>query len=104
LSICGGIFDLDTKVEELTVLEQNTGIEGFWDDNDSAQTTLKKIRVLQNWIECWDNCHQSAIDLEDMFILAKEENDQEVLDSISLDIETLDGDIKTLELKKNVRW
>jgi peptide chain release factor 2 len=82
------------------VLEQNTSVEGFWDDNDSAQTTLKKIRVLQNWIESWDNCHQSAIDLEDMFVLAKEENDQEVLDSISLDIETLDRDIKTLELKK----
>jgi peptide chain release factor 2 len=98
--IYGGIFDLPDKIEEVKVLENQSGDPGFWDDNDKAQSVLKRIRVLNEWIDSWNELSSSCTDLDDMHILAKEEGDEEMIQGVLDDIDILKEKLAKLELKK----
>jgi len=64
---CGGIFDLDSKNEKLSKLKKLTLVENFWNDNESATITLKKISILEKDIRIWDELNQKHGDLEVLF-------------------------------------
>jgi len=96
----GGIFDLASKTEEVKVLEKQSGDPDFWDDNDKAQAILKKIRALNNWIDGWNELNQGCRDLDDMMVLAKEEGDEELLESLQQELESLEEKLSDMELKK----
>jgi peptide chain release factor 2 len=96
----GGIFDLAAKSEEVKVLEKQSGEPAFWDDNERAQNTLKQIRILNGWIDSWNELSQACNDLSDMYLLAKEEGDEDLLNETESDIEKLKLRLADLELKK----
>ncbi len=47
--ICGGIFDLSTKEQELQQLEQVALEDAFWEDQGRAKQVIAKINVLKSW-------------------------------------------------------
>lgn len=96
----GGIFDLETKEAELQVLEQDSTSEDFWNDNDKAQSVLKKIRTLKYWIETWGELNSSVHDIDEMYAMAKEEGDEDLQESLVDDLNSTEEKIKELELKK----
>lgn len=96
----GGIFDLETKEAELQVLEQDSTAEDFWNDNDKAQVILKKIRSLQYWIETWNQLNSAVQDSDEMYLMAKEEGDEDLQESLVQDLKDIELQIKELELKK----
>jgi len=49
----GGIFDLQSKNEELIKMRQLTTDENFWNDNKTASVQLKKISLLEKEINLW---------------------------------------------------
>lgn len=96
----GGIFDLTTKVEEVKVLEKQSGDPEFWNDNDKAQGVLKRLRTLKDWIDLWEEVSTSCDELDEMYNLAKEESDEELCESVLSDVEALKLKLADLELKK----
>ena len=63
----GGIFDLESKENKLIELRQITFAEDFWNDKNSAATTLKKISILEKDIKIWDTLNQMHGDLGVLF-------------------------------------
>jgi len=74
----GGIFDIDQKRKELTDHELDTGKEGFWNDNEKAQITLKAIKNIRDVITLWDRTKKDCDDLLELFSLSQEDNDPAV--------------------------
>jgi peptide chain release factor 2 len=93
-------LDLESKTEEVRVLEGYSTREDFWNDNDQAQNTLKKIRDLKEWIEGWQNIHQNLEDLSEMYDMAKMESDEDLQNQILSDWANVEKELKALELKK----
>jgi peptide chain release factor 2 len=98
--ICGVIFDIDKKIEEINSLQKNTQEPDFWDDNEKAQEILKKINERQGWVSHWER--QKAL-LEDISVLIElqEENPEEDLEpEIDSHITKFEQQIEELEFKK----
>ena len=64
---CGGIFDLASKENKLIELRQLTFSEDFWNDKNSAATTLKKISIIEKDIQTWDTLNQMQGDIGVLF-------------------------------------
>ncbi len=64
---CGGIFDLASKENKLIELRQLTYAEDFWNDKNSAATTLKKISIIEKDIQTWDTLNQMQGDIGVLF-------------------------------------
>ena len=58
--ILGGIFDIDTKMIELSKLESQTKEEGFWQNVDKANDINKKIVNLQKIINSYKKLKDDA--------------------------------------------
>ncbi len=50
----GGTFDLDSLRQQLAHLQKTTTKANFWDDQLSAQYTLKKVRSLEKELQMWE--------------------------------------------------
>jgi peptide chain release factor 2 len=48
--VWGGIFDLASKEEELSLLEKKMEDPTFWDSKDSAEKTVKRVSELKSWV------------------------------------------------------
>ncbi|MGL1902963.1 MAG: peptide chain release factor 2 [Fibrobacterales bacterium] len=91
---------MDTMREQVKVMEQDSTAPDFWDNNEKAQTHLKKIKTLKDWIEPWDKVNGDRDDFSEMYDLAKEEGDSETMDSIQQDIESMQKTLSELELRR----
>ena len=60
----GGIFDLESKIKSIEKLKTLTLSEHFWNNNESAATTLKKISNIEKDIQMWEDLNQKHGDLE----------------------------------------
>ena len=40
--ICGGYFEVDSKLEEINKLEELSNSSSFWDDSEKAQGIIAK--------------------------------------------------------------
>ena len=96
----GGIFDGDNKKKKISELQEITTEPDFWDDNIKAQSILKELNDLKQWINEWEELNTKNNDLLVLFDLAKEENDEKTLQEISDDIEILRSKIVNLELQQ----
>ena len=52
--ICGGIFDIKTIQDSLSLLQIKTVQPNFWDKTQPAQNILKKISALENELKMWE--------------------------------------------------
>ena len=57
------IFDVSDKESRLQELEQETSVDGFWDNNEKAQELLKERSSLNREIEEIGKLNQAAQDL-----------------------------------------
>ncbi len=60
----GGTFDLRSKETELNTLRQKSAEPDFWNNNSTAQATLKKISFLEKEITLWSDLEQRHGDVE----------------------------------------
>jgi len=95
----GGIFDGDNKKKKIAELQKMTTEPDFWDDNIKAQSILKELNDLKQWINDWEELNEKNNDLLVLFELAKEENDEKTLQEISEEIVILRSKIVNLELQ-----
>ncbi|MBC8205506.1 MAG: peptide chain release factor 2 [FCB group bacterium] len=93
-------LDLDAKKNEIAKLEKETFKDDFWDDQQSAQSTLKQISYYRQWLDEWNKLHQEASDLEILYQMAVEEDDDDAYNEALASIESLTVKIEKLELRK----
>jgi len=93
----GGIFDIDSKKELAASLELDTAKNTFWNDNATAQETLKKIKSLKTIIDKWEYTAHECADTLELYEFAVNENDEPALTELALQIAVLEKDINKLE-------
>lgn len=99
----GGIFDIDNKRERLAELESRMTGESFWNDQESAQTVVKDVKILKGWIEPHDELLAritSAVELEE---LLEDSPDADMLTELDNDLNKIDEDMSQFELRSLLR-
>lgn len=96
--IYGGLFDCDSKQQELTELEKKSTFNNFWNDRDKAENTINKINNLKRYVEPLLKLKESIkVNLE-MLQLLENEEDNDILKSISEDTQTMEKDLENIRL------
>jgi peptide chain release factor 2 len=78
-------------------LEARTGESDFWNDNEKAQETLKKIKPLKSVIDNWEKAVRECSDAVELFELASAEGDEATLKELKLQNDALEKDVSQLE-------
>ncbi len=96
----GGIFDYENQserlVEVLRELEQPT----VWDDPKRAQALGKERASLEFVVKTIDDMDNGLKDANEMLALAQEEGDEEVVESITQDIDSFEKRLAELEFRR----
>lgn len=74
----GGVFDSDAITKKIAEKEALTTAPGFWDDNEKATKVMNDIKLLKGRIEPWKDLQRQVADMETLYELGIEENDQSV--------------------------
>lgn len=76
--ILGGLFDLTESKERISELETEMTVEGFWDDQRQAQKVIDETNAIKSSIESFEKMEERFENLEVLYELVKEENDQDL--------------------------
>ena len=93
------IFEVDTKIEKHSLLQNQTNNPNFWNDQIAAQKVLLEIKSLESWINLWQDVNQKANTLEELIELAQSENEESLYDEIIKELEDLNKAIEDAEFK-----
>ncbi|MBO4319670.1 MAG: peptide chain release factor 2 [Treponema sp.] len=73
-----GRLDPDDIRKKIAEKEALSTAPGFWDDNDKATKVMNDIKMLKGRVEPWEELIQKVSDMETLYDLGIEENDQTV--------------------------
>lgn len=96
----GGIFDFDVKVNRLREVDTALEDPNVWNDTQRAQELGKEKRSLENVVVTLTHVGSALRDAEDLFSMAKEENDDATLESIENDAAELSKTIEAMEFRR----
>ena len=71
-------LDSDAIYKKIAEKEECTNAPGFWDDNEKATKIMNDIKMLKGRVEPWKELMKEAEDMETLYELGLEENDQSV--------------------------
>ncbi len=90
-------FDIPALEKEKAHYDEKMNVDGFWND---AKSALKIVNIANQIKEKLDEYHrlfERIQSTEDVFLLLKEEKDEELQESISAEVLQLEKDIKKFE-------
>jgi peptide chain release factor 2 len=96
----GGIFDLDARSERLTEVVRELEVPDVWNDPERAQALGRERARLEEVVLTLNRLIQGIADAHELLEVAAEEGDQETLDSIESDLDTLETEIAGLEFRR----
>ena len=96
----GGIFDFEEKRERLQEVELELADGEVWNDPDRAQQLGKERASLEQIVGVLSTLGDSLSDLGELAEMASEENDQTALDDVSTELQTLEGQLASLEFRR----
>jgi len=70
---CGGIFDVDNKIQSIKESEARMAEPGFWDDNEAAQKLTSSVSREKRLVESMSRLQAEVEDVRTMAELADEE-------------------------------
>jgi len=94
----GGLFDVDAKQAALAEVEARMAVPGFWDDSESAQKSIQKLKSLKAVVDPLEDYTQRAQDLCDLLELAEEEDDAETAAEVTRDLAPLEEEVEKFSL------
>lgn len=100
---CGGFFEIDWKQNKVNELQKKSAESGFWDDNISAQKTLQDITRLNEWIDAWKALDKKYNDIDQLVLLAEEENDSTLEEVFEKDSAKLSEEVSKLEFRNMLK-
>ncbi|MCP4641866.1 MAG: peptide chain release factor 2 [bacterium] len=87
----------DTKAR-IAQLEADMTDQGFWDDPDTAQKTVQKLKAFKNVVEAPENLQAEIEDAEVLVELAQSENDDSMGEELGAVADSIEGKLQRLEL------
>ncbi len=96
----GGIFDYDVKRERLTEVELELGEPEVWNEPEKAKALGREQSSLELIVATIDNMEQGVADCGDLIELVVEDNDEDGLAEISIEIDSMQGQLAKLEFRR----
>jgi peptide chain release factor 2 len=96
----GGIFDYAGKRDRLEEVDRELENPRVWDEPNRAQSLGRERSLLQGVVSTLDKLTGGLEDAAEMLQLAKEEEDEEVLQSVVADLEDMNADVERLEFER----
>jgi len=96
----GGIFDFDVKRERLHVVNAELENPEVWNDPKYAQELGREKKALEDTVLTLSHIASSLSDAQELFELAREENDSGTLQAIEADCEALGKQVEALEFRR----
>jgi len=96
----GGIFDFDAKKERLEEVVRELETPGIWDKPERAQALGKERTDLEKVVMCLTELTRTVADLEELFDLARAENDEQTINEIHQDVEGVEKRVADLEFRR----
>ena len=78
----GDALNLDEARREIVQLEEDSSADGFWDDLEVSQKTLRRLKQLQSKCAAFDRLKTQWEDLYTLCDMALEENDENLLPEV----------------------
>lgn len=100
---CGGIFDIEGKRRQLTAHEARMSEADFWNRQETAQEILQEVKSLRGWLDPHDRLTErikSATEIDD---LLRESPDPEMDAELDRELELLEAELDSFELKTLLR-
>lgn len=99
-TLCGGIFDYDSKVERLTEVTRELEDPAIWSNQEKAQALGKERARLEDVVTGLKKLEQGVQDALELLELASEEQDPDMLSAIVEDIKPLTFTLEQLEFQR----
>jgi peptide chain release factor 2 len=96
----GGRFDVDRKKSRIALIERDSGLPTFWDDNVKAQGMLKEKTALEKQVASFEKAQRAVDDAKTLLDLAAEMNDDASRQEGLALIPPAEALVKGLELEK----
>ncbi|MFY2557302.1 peptide chain release factor 2 [Corallococcus terminator] len=95
-----GHLDLDRKRSRIALIERESTLPTFWDDNTKAQGMLKEKSALEAGVASYDRVMRGLDDAQTLLELAAEAGDEDTAREAEASLGGLDGDVAKLELAR----
>ena len=95
----GGLFDVDSKLDEIKKLEDEVNSSSFWNNNDSAHGVINKLNVLKGKTSSIVSLKSDIVDALDLVSLLLEDYDEDVYSFVFDVVSSCDEKVKALELE-----
>jgi len=89
---------LPAKRDELAALERKVSKSGFWDNPESAQSTVTKLSALKAIVNPAQQIYKDVTDLAELFQLAESESDGQTLAQLETEFADLEKECEKIEL------
>ncbi len=96
--ILGGIFDKHNVKSKLAELEQTLLQKNFWKDKELVKKTVKQKKIFEDILNSYKNSLNEINNVKDLFILATQEKNEEIIEDCNLKIEQIHKTIKKSEI------
>ncbi len=91
-------LEIDSSVKTVAVLEEQTALNGFWDDPENSQKVLKEISAKKAKINSYNALKSTYEDTLTLIEMANEENDESLLDEINEYLNKFYSDLEAITL------
>lgn len=96
----GGIFDFDTKAERLEEILRQMEDPSIWEDPEFAQKLGQEKSALEKIVNTLNVVTNGVSDCVEMLDLAQEEQDQDLVDEVRADLNSIEADLGVLEFQR----
>ena len=98
--LSGGIFDYETKVENLEAVSRELEDPEVWNNPEKAQELGKLRSQLEAVVDTIRNVEQGVTDATELLELAELENDESTVNSVIEDLNVLEESVAKLEFRR----
>ncbi|WP_395822619.1 peptide chain release factor 2 [Archangium minus] len=95
-----GHLDLDRKRSRIALIERESTLPNFWDDNTKAQAMLKEKSTLESSVNSFEKTLRGLDDAQVLFELAAEANDEASAKEAEDSLSSLETEVAKLELAR----
>lgn len=93
-------FDIAEKEKRIQELDTLSLKGDFWNDRDKASALLKEKNGLRSMVEDWHGQRKALQEIQILYDLAREENDEGALEDVAIELEQLGKSVRNSELKR----
>lgn len=96
----GGIFDFEGKSERLEEVSRELEQPTVWDNPELAQALGREKTQLESIVVSLTDLKQSVVDLNELFELAREEDDEHTIQDIGQELDIVEQKVAALEFRR----